>query len=211
MSDADRRTAIVTGASRGIGAATALELGAAGINVVLTARSGSDLENVAESLMAQGGTAYVAIADARNEDDLTRVVAETVDIFGGIDILVNNAGVANGHPLSDATPEIWDLLMETNLRAPWLLSMLVYPHMKRGGGGAIVNLTSTSGLRADIGLGVYGISKAGVVMLTQVCAKEWARHGIRVNAVAPGLTETDLGAPFIEYLSSRGKPFSPLG
>lgn len=208
---AGSKTAIVTGASRGIGAATARELARAGMNVVVTARTAETLQEVAASITESGGSAHVVVADGRKPEDLERIVAETVETFGGVDVLVNNAGVANGHPLVEATMEIWDLLIETNLRAPWLLSMLVYPHMKRAGGGVIVNVASSSGLRPDIGLGVYGISKAGLVMLTLVCAKEWARDSIRVNAVAPGLADTDLGAPMVDYLTSRDKPLSALG
>ena len=100
--------------------------------------------------------------------------------------------------------------MDTNLRAPWYLSRLVHPHMRSRGGGAIVNLSSTSGLHHDIGLGVYSISKAGVVMLTEVCAKEWARDHIRVNCIAPGVVKTQLAGALVEYLTTRNLKPNPM-
>ncbi|TMF89355.1 MAG: SDR family oxidoreductase [Chloroflexi bacterium] len=92
-----------------------------------------------------------------------------------------------------------------NLRAAWYLSKLCHPHMKARGGGAVVNMASTSGLHHDIGLGIYSISKAALIMLTTVCAKEWARDGIRVNALAPGIVRTELSVPMVSWLQEHGE------
>jgi NAD(P)-dependent dehydrogenase (short-subunit alcohol dehydrogenase family) len=119
-------------------------------------------------------------------------------------VLVNNAGVAPpAKQIYKVDPEEWQQTMDINVRAAWYLSKVCHPHMKQRGGGAVVNIASTSGLHHDIGLGIYSISKAAVVMLTTVCAKEWARDHIRVNALAPGIIRTELAGPLIEYITSR--------
>lgn len=205
-------TAIVTGASRGIGAAVVAELAAAGFDVVATARSADLLKQVATSLADAPGRVHIVEADATDGSALERVIQEAVAAFGAIDAVVNNAGALPGaRPISDGDLAVWDETLALNLRAPWLLSTLAYPHLKARGGGSIVNVVSTAGLRPEFGLGIYGISKAGLVMLTKVCAMEWARDGIRVNAVAPGLTDTTMAAPIAAYLESKSKAPTLLG
>lgn len=199
----DGKVAIVTGASRGIGAATARELARVGADVVVAGRTGDALESLAGSLDSHG---LAVPTDVSRIEDLDRLVARTVERFGGVDVLVNNAGVAPpAKQIYNVSLEEWQATFDVNLRAPWYLSTLCHPHLKRRGGGAIVNISSTSGLHHDLGLGVYGISKAAVVMLTTVCAKEWARDHIRVNALAPGLVRTELARPIIEYVESHGE------
>jgi dehydrogenase/reductase SDR family protein 4 len=212
MSEESQQLAmIVTGASRGIGAAIVRELAKAGIDVAASARSTSDLERLAASLKGAPGRVVPIVADVSNLDDLKRIVDEAIGSFGRLDGLVNNAGwLPPGQAAAEGDPEVWNTVMQTNLRGPWYLSLCAYPHL-RVRGGAIVNVTSSAGIRPENGLSIYGISKAGLVMLTQCCAKEWARDGIRVSAVAPGLTDTEMGGPIVEYLKSRGKPISPLG
>lgn len=208
---AQRPAMIVTGASRGIGAAIVRELVAAGIDVAATARSTDDLAELSASLEGEPGRVVPVSADVSELEDIKRIVGEAVHAFGRLDGLVNNAGwLPPGQVASEGEPATWDAVMRINLRAPWYLSLCAYPHL-RVRGGAIVNVTSSAGLRPENGLSIYGISKAGVVMLTECCAKEWAREGIRVTAVAPGLTDTEMGGPLLEYLKSRGKPISPLG
>jgi NAD(P)-dependent dehydrogenase (short-subunit alcohol dehydrogenase family) len=208
---AERAAMIVTGASRGIGAAIVRELAGAGIDIAAAARSTADLDALAASLDGAPGRVVPISADVSQLQDLERIVDEATRAFGRLDGLVNNAGwLPPGHIASEGRPDVWDNVICTNLRAPWYLSLCAYPHL-RVTGGAIVNVTSSAGLRPENGLSIYGISKAGVVMLTQCCAKEWARDGIRVTAVAPGLTDTEMGGPVLEYLKSRGKPVSPLG
>lgn len=212
MTTDDRRVALITGASRGIGAATAQELASNGFDVVLTARSASALEDVADSIRKNGGHALAVASDATDLSSLEALVERTIGEVGRIDVLVNNAGyLPDAHPLCESTRETWEATLAVNLRAPWYLSNLVYPHMKAAGGGAIVNVTSSAGIQPEIGLGVYGVSKAGVISLTRIAAREWARDNIRVTAVAPGLTDTEMAAPLSAYLTKRGKPLSLLG
>ena len=204
------KVALVTGASRGIGAAIAKELAEAGAHVALAGRDESTLRETARSL-PRGGHAMVVKADVAETSDLDRLVGQVVNELGGIDVLVNNAGLLPpAKQIYKADLDEWQLVMDINLRAPWYLSKLAHPHMKARGGGAIVNVSSTSGLHHDIGLGVYGISKAGVVMLTEVCAKEWARDGIRVNCIAPGIIKTQLAGSIIEYLQARDMKPNPM-
>jgi NAD(P)-dependent dehydrogenase (short-subunit alcohol dehydrogenase family) len=202
------KVAIVTGANRGIGAATARELARAGARVVVAARGAEALEEVAASLEGRG---LAVPTDVSRSGDLDALAKAAVDRFGGIDVLVNNAGVAPpAKQIYKVTLEEWQATFDVNLRSAWYLSSLCHPHMKRRGGGAIVNVASNSGLHHDIGLGVYSISKAAVLMLTTVCAKEWARDGIRVNALAPGLVRTELARPIIEYVESHDMKPNPL-
>lgn len=202
------KVAIVTGANRGIGAAVARRLADAGANVVVAARGAEALVEVARSLQGRG---LAVTTDVARIEDLDRLVSTTVERFGGVDVLVNNAGVSPAaKQVYDVSLDEWQSTFDVNLRSAWYLSGLCHPHMKQRGGGAVVNLSSTSGLHHDIGLGVYGISKAAVVMLTTVCAKEWARDRIRVNAVAPGLVRTELARPLIEYVESRGTRPNPM-
>jgi len=211
MSDAlDGKVALVTGASRGIGAAIARELAAAGASVALAGRDEATLQEVTSSL-PHGSRSLAVPADMAQTADLERLVERVVKELGGLDVLVNNAGFyPEAKQIYSVDLDEWQYVMNVNLRAPWYLSKLVHPHMRARGGGAIVNVSSTSGLHHDIGLGVYGISKAGVVMLTEVCAKEWARDKIRVNAIAPGIVKTQLAGSIIEYLQGRNMKPNPM-
>jgi NAD(P)-dependent dehydrogenase (short-subunit alcohol dehydrogenase family) len=205
-------TAIVTGASRGIGAETARELAGAGMNVTLAARSQDQLDALHEELSAAGGSVHTVVADMQRPPDLERIVDETVERFGSVDALVNNAAYfPDARLIADAQPDVWQMTMEVNVRAPLLLSRHVYPHMKRAGGGAVVNVVSTTGVKAEIGLGLYGMSKAALILLTRSCAKEWLRDRIRVNAVMPSTTDTEMAEPIEAYLRSKGLPPTPLG
>jgi NAD(P)-dependent dehydrogenase (short-subunit alcohol dehydrogenase family) len=211
MNDAlDGKVALVTGASRGIGAAIARELVAAGASVALAGRDEATLQDVTRSL-PRGSRSLAVAADMAKTADLERLVARVVKELGGLDVLVNNAGfLPDAKQIYNVDLDEWQHVIDVNLRGPWFLSKLAHPHMKARGGGAIVNVASTSGLHHDIGLGVYGISKAGVVMLTEVCAKEWARDKIRVNAIAPGIVKTQLAGSIIEYLQGRNMKPNPM-
>jgi NAD(P)-dependent dehydrogenase (short-subunit alcohol dehydrogenase family) len=204
------KVALITGASRGIGAATVRQLSAAGASVVLAGRVEATLEDVARSLPS--GSRYLVVpADMAQTSDLERLVERVVSSMGGLDILVNNAGFyPERKQIYNVDVDEWQYVMSVNLRAPWFLSKLVHPHMRARGGGAVVNISSTSGLHHDIGRGVYGISKAGLVMLTEVCAMEWARDRIRVNCIAPGVVKTELAGAIIDYLQSRDIKPNPM-
>ena len=206
----DGKVAIVTGAGRGIGAACALELARAGASVVLAARSADELKQV-EGSIADGGRALRVRTDVSKTSDLERLVDTAVKEFGGVDLLLNNAGVMPpAKQIYKVDLEEWERVMAVNVRAPWYLGNLVHRHMKARGGGVVINVASTSGLHHDIGLGAYSISKAAVVMLTNVQAKEWARDRIRVNAIAPGVVRTELATDLLQYLETHGEKPNPM-
>jgi dehydrogenase/reductase SDR family protein 4 len=206
----DGKAVLVTGASRGIGASIARNLAGIGASVAVTARDGDALQEVAASIDS-GRNSLAVPADVARTEDLDRLMDEVVDRFGRIDVLVNNAGLLpEAKQIYNVDVDEWEHVLDVNLRAPWYLSKLAHPHMKAAGGGSIVNISSTSGLHHDIGLGIYGISKSAVVMLTEVCGKEWARDSIRVNCIAPGVVKTDLAVPVMQYLEKRDLKPNPL-
>jgi NAD(P)-dependent dehydrogenase (short-subunit alcohol dehydrogenase family) len=183
--------AIVTGASRGLGIAIAEGLAEQGAQVMLSSRKQPDLDREAERLNERlPGAAAACAAHVGREPDLRRLVEATIERFGRIDILVNNAGT-NPYfgPLIDAELSMWDKTFEVNLRGYFVLTQLVYRAWMEEHGGAVLNIASTGGLRPSFGLGVYDITKAGVIMLTRQLARELGGT-VRVNCIAPGLFKT---------------------
>jgi NAD(P)-dependent dehydrogenase (short-subunit alcohol dehydrogenase family) len=207
------KVAVVTGASSGIGRATALGLSREGASVVLVSRDQAALEAVAAE--AAGPTAVVA-ADVTADDTPARVVAEAVARFGGIDVLVNAAGII-GTASTDQTPdELFDRMMAINVRAPFRMMREAFPQLRERR-GTIVNVSSVNGLRAFAGVAVYCSSKAALDHLTRCAALDWAPHGVRVNCVNPGVTVTNLhrrgGMDETRYAAflDRAKETHPLG
>ena len=189
--DLSGRVALVTGASRGIGSAIAETLAEHGANVVLSSRKQADLDAEAERINARYAEKATPIAaHAGRQEDMERLVQDVMSRFSRIDILVNNAGT-NPYfgPVLGAELSAWDKTFEVNLRGYFILTKLVYEAWMEAHGGAIVNISSIGGLRPGIGLGVYNITKAGVIMLTRQLAREIGGK-VRVNAVAPGLVKT---------------------
>ena len=189
--DLSGRVALVTGASRGIGSAIAGTLADHGATVVLSSRKQADLDVEAERINAEHPERAVAIAaHAGRPDELERLVKDVMQRFSRIDILVNNAGT-NPYmgPVLSADLAAWDKTFEVNLRGMFVLTKLVYEASMESRGGAIVNIASIGGLRPGIGLGVYNVTKAAVIMLTRQLAREIGGK-VRVNAVAPGLVKT---------------------
>ncbi|MEA2629252.1 MAG: hypothetical protein QOJ10_1712 [Chloroflexota bacterium] len=187
----DGRIALVTGASRGIGSAIAEALAEQGAHVVLSSRKQADLDVEAERINAAYPNRAVAIAaHSGKPEDLQRLVDETMSKHSRIDILVNNAAT-NPYfgPLLGADLGAWDKTFEVNLRGMFILTKLVYEASMEKNGGAIVNVASIGGLRPGMGLGVYNITKAGVIMFTRQLAREVGGN-VRVNAVAPGVIKT---------------------
>ena len=187
----NERVAIVTGGSRGLGSAIGEGLAEQGARVVLSSRKQQDLDREADRINQRFPDSAVAMAaHAGREDDLRALVDQTMERFGRIDILVNNAGT-NPYfgPLIDAEVGVWDKTFEVNLRGYFILTKLVYRACMEEHGGAVLNIASTGGLRPSIGLGVYDVTKAGVVMLTRQLARELGGK-VRVNCIAPGLFKT---------------------
>lgn len=186
------KVALVSGASRGIGEASALALADAGADVVVASRKLSELEKVAEKVRAKGVKSLAVASHIAKIEDSESLVKTVLDHFGRIDILFNNAGTNpyNG-PLLEAEPWAWDTTFNVNLRGPFFLAQLVAKVMKQQGGGCMINTASTAAFRAGE-LNIYCVTKAAYVMLTEVMAKEWGQWGIRVNAIAPGVIKTRL-------------------
>ena len=189
----DGKVAIVTGGSRGIGRSIALGLAEHGADLVLAARKPDDLKAAAEDVQKLGRRALTVPTNVRKIEELQALVDQSVEEFGRVDILINNAGTNPYYgPIQDADERAWDVIMNTNAKAVHFLSNAFREAvLKHGEGGAIVNVSSMGGLRAAPMIPVYSVSKAALIMLTQVQAKTWGDDGIRVNCIAPGLIKTE--------------------
>jgi 3-oxoacyl-[acyl-carrier protein] reductase len=184
------KIALVTGANRGIGLAVAQRLAALGASLSLSARDGNRLDVVARDL--QSRTKVLAItADLTRPAEIASLVTKTEESLGPIEILVNNAGVGSFGPIQDASESDWDTMLDTNLKAVFLLTKAVAPGMIRRKSGHIVNIASLAGKNAFAGGTIYCASKWGLLGLTQCAAEDLRAHGIRVSAVCPGSVATD--------------------
>jgi len=187
------KVAIVTGGSRGIGRSIAIGLAEHGADVVLAARKPEALAEAVAAVEATGRRALAVPTNVRRADELKNLVDETRSKLGRVDVLVNNAGTNPVYgPIQDVNERAWDVIMNTNVTAVHVLSNHVREAiLEHGEGGAIVNVSSVGGYRASDVIGGYSVSKAALIMLTQVQAKTWGKDGIRVNCIAPGLIKTD--------------------
>ncbi len=209
------RAVLVTGASSGIGRACALALGAEGARVGLGGRRRRRLDEVAAAIASSGGEAIVLEGDVREEATGERWARECDRAFGGLDGLVNAAGVIGNGAIDATTPAEWDRVMDSNVRSLYLVTRAVAELLKRRK-GSVVNLSSVAGNRPYGGLAAYCVSKAAVDMITRCAALDLAPHGVRVNAVSPGVVVTELHtvtnavADYTAFLE-RGKTTHPLG
>lgn len=195
------KVVIVTGASSGLGAATARQLAAEGAKVVLAARRRDKGEAVLRDIEAAGGDGIFVQTDVNKTADVKALVAAAVDRFGGLDGAFNNAGVTGPvfTPIADIDEADWDAAFATNLRAVFVCMKYQIPAMLARGGGAIVNMASRYGLFAgDIGNAPYATSKFGVVGLSKTAAIDYAEKGVRVNAICPGYIHSEMVDPFLE-------------
>jgi len=185
------RAALVTGATSGIGRATALRFAEAGARVALVGRDAGRLSDVAAEVSGRGGAAVEIRADVTDESDARRAVETAVQSLGGLDVLVNAAGIISNGTVETTPLAEWDAMMNVNLRSVFHLMQLAAPHLQRRPGN-VVNVSSVTGLRAFPGVLAYCVSKAGLDQLTRCAALELAPKGVRVNAVNPGVVVTEV-------------------
>ena len=191
----DGKTALVTGGSSGLGAYFARLLAGEGAKVAVAARRLNRLEKLASEVP---GITPIRM-DVTNVDSIKDGVTAAEKKLGGISILINNSGVANSNAALNVEEEEWDAVLDTNLRGAWLVAKAVAERMIHGGdGGSILNTASVLAFKVQKGTMPYGVSKAGLVQLTRMLAAEWARYGIRVNAIAPGYIETDMNRSYLQ-------------
>lgn len=199
-------TALVTGASRGIGAAIAVRLASEGSAVVVNyAGNAASAEQVVGRIVAAGGKAVAVQADVSDPAACTALVERTVAEFGSIDVLVNNAGITRDGLLVRMSDEDWDAVIRTNLTGVFSVTRAACRHMMKARRGSIVNVTSVIGLVGNAGQANYAAAKAGVIALTKSVARELAARGIRANAVAPGFIETDMTAQLSEAVCDAAR------
>jgi len=210
----DGKVALVTGGARGLGRAIADALASAGADVVLTARQ---VENAARAAEAIGRTSetktFGLAADVTVRDSVEAMVARVLDSLGRIDILVNNAGVNIRGPIEELSEDDWDVVVDTNLKGPWLCCRAVAPVMKRQKWGRVINVSSMLGEISLPNRTPYAASKGGLTLLTKTLALEWAKDGINVNALCPGPFATEINTPLLNDPAARAQMEAnvPLG
>ncbi len=192
--DLSGKTAIVTGASRGIGKAIALALAASGAKVACVARSADKLQETVGEIAAAGGTAEVHLCDVTNSEAVTKLVEGLAEAWGQVDIVVNNAGITADTLIPRMTDEQWDSVITTNLRSVFLFTRVASQVMMRKRTGRIINISSVSGIMGNPGQANYSASKAGVIGLTRTVARELAGRKITVNAICPGFIASEMTA-----------------
>ena len=185
------RVALVTGASRGIGEAIAVALADAGASVVVTSRKKDAIEATAQKIRERGGKAHAVVAHAGVDADNERVVAEAVSVYGGLDVVVANAATNPVFgPATDADGAVFDKVMNVNVKGPFLLARAAHPHLARGGHGSLVFISSIGVLSPEPLLGLYSVSKAALISLGKVLAREWGPD-VRSNVICPGIVKTE--------------------
>lgn len=189
------KIAIVTGAGRGIGRAVALLLGRSGCRVVLASRNESRLKAVGDEIQGEGGEVLVLPTDVTRDEEMERLVGETLKAWGSIDYLINNAGWGKHSPVVKADVDDWDRTFQVNVRAPMILSRMVLPTLTAKQGGAIVNIGSISGKTGQANVAAYSASKFGLIGFSQSLYEEVREYGIKVAVILPGFVDTEMIPP----------------
>jgi len=186
------KVAVVAGGSLGIGRATALRLAAGGASVAVAARGQEAVDAVVSEIKAEGGSALGLAADVSTSEGAKRLIDNAVDAFGGVDILVNSQGIQRYGTVEETTEELWDEVMNVNVKSMFLTSHFAVPEMRKRGGGAIVNVSSVQGLATQTQVTAYSTSKSAIIGLTRTIAVDYARFGIRANVVLPASIDTPM-------------------
>ncbi|PZX49632.1 SDR family NAD(P)-dependent oxidoreductase [Algoriphagus chordae] len=192
----DGKVALITGASKGIGFSIAEIYAAAGAKVVLCSRKQEAVDEMAAKLRAKGYEAIGIACNVGNMEELPKLVEKTIKSCGQLDVLVNNAATSPVFgPVHETSSEAYDKIMNVNLKAPFELSKLCWPHLRKSSNPAVINISSIGGVSPEPGLGIYSVSKAALISMTKVLAKEWGEAKIRVNVICPGLIQTKFSEP----------------
>jgi dehydrogenase/reductase SDR family member 4 len=195
----DNKTAIVTGASKGIGKAIAKALGEQGAKIVIVSRKQEAVDETAKEFAVEGIEAIGIAAHMGDMAQIKSLVEQTMKHYGSIDIIVNNAAANPSFgPVLDTDSAVFDKIMGVNVKGPLALCQAAYPFMKERGGGAVINISSIEGITPGKGLGLYSVSKAALITLTKVLAKEWGADNIRANVICPGLIKTKFSEALTE-------------
>ena len=205
----DGKVAVITGGSKGIGRAIALTFAEHGADVAIVARGLDALKKTQKEIEATGRRGVAIQADVGVDEALEQIYRDTCDQLGGVDILVNNAATGGMPALSETGPDDFLKVMKINVWTPLRLSQLCRETMIERGGGVIINVVSNEGVRPSIGIGLYAASKAALMNMSQLLAKEWVRHGIRVSCIAPGLIRTEMAQRLVTAAESSGRYPSP--
>ena len=204
-------TAVVTGAGRGIGRAIALRLAEDGANIVCVSRTESNSHKVADEVAALGRKSWAVAVDVGDTEAVEAAVAKILEDTGGINILINNAGVTRDGLLLRMSEEDWDAVLDTNLKGAFTLTKALVRSMRKAENARIINISSVVGLTGNAGQANYAASKAGLIGFTKSCAKEFAKSGITVNAIAPGFIATDMTDELSDKIKEAIKANIPMG